>query len=258
MTAEPDPGRSRDPAFPDGDAAPSSRSTTFRAWMPSSNSRGPCSLDVFMGKITKWSDKAIAALNLASGCPTRTSLSCTGPTALEPPTFLPITSEGVARMEADGRRGDARSKWPVGVGGKGTNGVAGQVKQQPGSIGYVELIYAIQEARSTTVSCRTCSGRFLKASLEGGDRRRVGRGPRDAPDFRVSITNARGRTSIRSPLSPGSSSTRTRRTRQKGKIITDFMHWMHCRAARSTARISVRAPAQGGRRARRGGDRPVK
>ena len=82
--------------------------------------------------------------------------------------------------------------WPVGVGGKGNEGVAGLVTQTPGSIGYVELIYALQNKISYG-SVQNTAGEFVKATVEvrdGGGGRRGGKMP---ADFRVSITNAPGK-----------------------------------------------------------------
>jgi phosphate transport system substrate-binding protein len=116
-------------------------------------------------------------------------------------------------------------KWPVGVGGKGNEGVAGQVKQQPGSIGYVELIYAIQNKIDYGL-VQNMSGRFVKASLEGVTASAAAASRAMPPDFRVSITNAPG-----DNVYPISSFTwllvyQNQKDKAKGKIITDFMHWM--------------------------------
>ena len=83
--------------------------------------------------------------------------------------------------------------WPVGVGGKGNEGVAGLVTQTPGSIGYVELIYALQNKISYG-SVQNAAGEFVKADDRVGDRRGGrGRGRSMPADFRVSITNAPGK-----------------------------------------------------------------
>jgi phosphate transport system substrate-binding protein len=116
-------------------------------------------------------------------------------------------------------------KWPVGVGGKGNEGVAGQVKQQPGSIGYVELIYAIQN-KIDYGQVQNMSGRFVRASLDGVTASAAAAANAMPADFRVSITNAPGEN-----VYPISSFTwllvyQHQKDAAKGKIITDFMHWM--------------------------------
>ena len=83
-------------------------------------------------------------------------------------------------------------KWPVGLGGKGNEGVAGQIRQLQGSIGYVELIYAV-ENKITYGSVRNAAGNFVKASLDGVTEAAASVKTMPA-DFRVSITNAPGKT----------------------------------------------------------------
>ena len=81
--------------------------------------------------------------------------------------------------------------WPVGVGGKGNEGVAGLVKQTPGAIGYVELIYALQN-KIDYGSVQNKAGEFVTASLESVTAAAAAAARRMPPDFRVSITNAPG------------------------------------------------------------------
>jgi phosphate transport system substrate-binding protein len=116
-------------------------------------------------------------------------------------------------------------KWPVGVGGKGNEGVSGLVKQQPGAIGYVELIYAIQN-KIDFGEVQNMSGRFVRASLEGVTASAAAAAKAMPKDFRVSITNAPGEN-----VYPISSFTwllvyQNQKDKAKGKIITDFLHWM--------------------------------
>ena len=109
-----------------------------------SSSTAPTLADIFLGRITKWNDPRIAALNPGrQAARTRTSSSSTAPTARAPPSSSPTTCP---RCRPSGRRrsGSATSvNWPIGLGGKGNEGVTQQVKQSEGAIGYVELIYAI-------------------------------------------------------------------------------------------------------------------
>ena len=116
-------------------------------------------------------------------------------------------------------------KWPTGLGGKGNEGVAGAVKQTANSIGYVELIYALQNKISFG-DVKNSSGKFIKASLEGVTAAAAGAAKSMPADFRVSITDAPGATAY--PIStftwllipseiPDAS--------KRGAIV-EFLHWM--------------------------------
>ena len=81
--------------------------------------------------------------------------------------------------------------WPVGLGGKGNEGVTGLVKQTPGAIGYVELIYAVQN-KLPVASIKNEAGKFVEPSLESATAAAAGAAKNMPEDFRVSITNAPG------------------------------------------------------------------
>jgi len=186
---------------------------------------GPVLADIFMGKITKWSDKAIEGLNPGVKLPD-TDIAVVHRADGSGTTY--IFADYLGKVSPSWRKtvGVATSlKWPVGVGGKGNEGVAGQVKQQPGSIGYVELIYAIQN-KIDYGTVQNSSGKFVKASLEGVTAAASVAASAMPKDFRVSITNAPGPN-----VYPISSFTwllvyQNQKDKTKGKIITDFMHWM--------------------------------
>ena len=127
-------------------------------------------------------------------------------------------------------------KWPVGLGGKGNEGVAGQIRQLKGSIGYVELIYAVQNNISYG-SVQNAAGTFVKASLDGVTEA-AGSVKTMPADFRVSITNAPGKTAY--PISsftwlliPVQS-----KDAAKGKIISDFLNWMVTEGQKMTSQLS--------------------
>jgi phosphate transport system substrate-binding protein len=114
--------------------------------------------------------------------------------------------------------------WPVGVGGKGNEGVAGLVKQTPGAIGYVELIYAIQNKISYG-SVQNQEGEFVSASLDSVTAAASAAAKAMPPDFRVSITNAPGK-----GVYPISSFTwllfyENPSDKARAKIMVDFMKW---------------------------------
>jgi len=127
-------------------------------------------------------------------------------------------------------------KWPVGLGGKGNEGVAGVVRQMQGAIGYVELIYAVQN-KIPYGSVKNAAGEFVKASLESvtAAAASVKTMP---PDFRVSITNAPGKdaypiSSFTWLLIPSQS-----KDAAKGKIISDFLNWMVDDGQKMTAALT--------------------
>ncbi len=114
--------------------------------------------------------------------------------------------------------------WPTGVGGKGNEGVAGLVTQTPGSIGYVELIYALQNKISYG-SVQNAAGEFLKASVSSVTAAAAGAASNMPADFRVSITNAPGKDAY-----PISSFTwlllyENPSDKAQGKAIVDFVKW---------------------------------
>jgi phosphate transport system substrate-binding protein len=122
------------------------------------------------------------------------------------------------------------------MGGKGNEGVAGFVRQLPGSIGYVELIYAVQN-KITYGSVRNSSGNFVKASLEGVTAAAAS-APKMPADFRVSITNAPGKdaypiSSFTWLLIPAQS-----KDAAKGKILADFLNWMVGDGQKMTSALS--------------------
>jgi phosphate transport system substrate-binding protein len=115
-------------------------------------------------------------------------------------------------------------KWPVGLGGKGNEGVAGMIRQMQGSIGYIELIYAVQN-KITYGTVKNAAGAFVKASLDSVTAAAASVKSMPA-DFRVSITNAPGKdaypiSSFTWLLIPAQS-----KDAAKGKIIADFLNWM--------------------------------
>ncbi len=148
---------------------------------------------IYMGRITKWNDAQIAQLNPGVSLPSddilvvhRSDGSGT--------TF--IFTDYLTAVSAAWKSGPGKGKdvgWPVGLGGKGNEGVAGQVKQVPGAIGYVELAYATQNDLPFAV-LKNQAGSFVAPSLEGATAAAAGVAgtlPQDT-DFRISVVNAPG------------------------------------------------------------------
>jgi phosphate transport system substrate-binding protein len=179
---------------------------------------------IFLGKITNWNDKAIASANLGVNLPNQEIIVVhrsdgSGTTYIWTDYLSKISSEWQS-----GPGKGASVKWPKGIGGKGNEGVAGSIRELPGSIGYVELIYAVQN-KITYGSVRNSAGEFLKATLEGVTAAAASVKTMPA-DFRVSITNAPGKdaypiSSFTWLLIPVQS-----KDPAKGKIIADFLNWM--------------------------------
>ena len=152
---------------------------------------GPVLADIFLGRITKWNDAAIAQDNPGVTLPA-TEITVVHRSDGSGTSY--IWCDYLAKVSPDYKTkvGVATSvNWPVGVGGKGNEGVAGLVKQTPYSIGYVELIYAIQNKLSYG-AVKSHDGEWLRASLETVTAAASGAAGAMPKDFRVSITNAPG------------------------------------------------------------------
>jgi len=180
---------------------------------------------IFLGKITKWNDPAIAAANKGVKLPGDDIVVVhrsdgSGTTYIWTDYLSKVSDEWKNKV------GKGTSvNWPVGLGGKGNEGVAGLVKQTPNSFGYIELIYAIQN-KMPYGRVKNSSGAFVKADLAGVTAAAAG-AVKDMPDdFRVSITNAPGKTAY--PISsftwllvPSKFSDASKRDAIKG-----FVSWM--------------------------------
>jgi phosphate transport system substrate-binding protein len=147
---------------------------------------------IFLGKITKWNDPSIAGPNKGINLPADDIVVVhradgSGTTYCWTDYLSKISDEWKTKV------GKGTSvNWPVGLGGKGNEGVMGVVKQTPNSIGYVELIYAIQN-NTPYGDVRNASGEFVKASLTGVSAAAAGAAKNMPDDFRVSITDAPGK-----------------------------------------------------------------
>jgi len=191
---------------------------------------------IFLGKIQNWNDPAIAKVNPGVNFPNESIIVVhrsdgSGTTYI----FTDYLSKVSKEWEVAVGRGTS-VKWPVGLGGKGNEGVAGQIRQLQGSIGYVELIYAIQN-KIPYGSVKNVAGNFVVASLDGVTEAAASVKTMPA-DFRVSITNAPGKTAY-----PISSFTWLlipvqAQDPKKGKIITDFLDWMVTDGQKMTNQLS--------------------
>ncbi|HJU64228.1 MAG TPA: phosphate ABC transporter substrate-binding protein PstS [Gemmatimonadaceae bacterium] len=182
--------------------------------------------EIFLGRITRWNDARIAALNPGVSLPASDILVVhrsdgSGTTY--------VFTDYLAAVSQAWRNGPGRGKevrWPTGIGAKGNEGVAGQVKQTPGAVGYVELAYARQN-RLAVASVRNQAGQFVAPAIESITAAAESAISRLGPDtdYRVSIVNAPGESAYpissftwillyRNPTDPG-----------KAQTLTNFLKW---------------------------------
>src|SRR6266478_3019382 len=149
--------------------------------------------DIFLGKITKWNDPRITATNPGVTLPDQQILVVhrsdgSGTTYIWVDYLSKVSSDWQQKV------GKGTSvNWPVGLGGKGNEGVAGLIKQTPNAIGYVELIYTAQN-KVPYGSVKNASGSFVKADLASVTEAAAGAVKTMPDDFRISITNSAGKT----------------------------------------------------------------
>jgi phosphate transport system substrate-binding protein len=185
---------------------------------------GPLLADIFLGKITKWNDAAIAKVNPGVHLPA-TDITVAHRADGSGTTYIFTDYLAKVSPEWKQRVGVATAvNWPVGLGGKGNEGVASLVKQTPGAIGYVELIYALQN-RIDYGSVQNMSGAFIRASVEGVTAAAAAAASQMPADFRVSITNAPG-----ANVYPISSFTwllfyENPKDKAAARTMVDFMKW---------------------------------
>jgi phosphate transport system substrate-binding protein len=189
---------------------------------------------IFLGKIKKWNDPELAKANPGVKLPGSDIVVVhrsdgSGTTYV----FVDYLSKVSKEWETKVGRGTSVN-WPVGLGGKGNEGVAGQIKQIPNSIGYIELIYAIQN-KMAYGNVRNAAAKFIKASTASVSAAAAGAVKEIPDDFRVSITNAPGKDSY--PISSFTWLLIPARIHDqaKKKALVDFLHWMLDNDAQATA-----------------------
>ncbi|PYX06556.1 MAG: phosphate ABC transporter substrate-binding protein PstS [Acidobacteria bacterium] len=191
---------------------------------------------IFLGKITSWNDPALAKINPGVNLPNQPIIVIhrsdgSGTTYIWTDYLSKVSSEW-----ANGPGKGTSVKWPVGLGGKGNEGVAGQIRQLQGSIGYVELIYAVQN-KIPYGTVKNAAGNFVKASLESVTAAAASVKSMPA-DFRVSITNAPGKDAY--PISSFTWLLIPEKSKDpsKGKTLADFLNWMVDDGQKMTAELA--------------------
>ena len=179
---------------------------------------------IFLGQITNWNDKHLAGDNPGIKFPDKPIIIIhrsdgSGTSYIFTDYLSKVSPEWKTRV---GR--NTSVSWPVGLGAKGNEGVAGMIRQMDGSLGYVELIYALQN-KITFGTVKNAAGDFVKASLDSTTA--AAASVKNMPaDFRVSITNAPGKdaypiASFTWLLIPEQS-----KEAAKGKVLSEFLTWM--------------------------------
>jgi len=180
---------------------------------------------IFLGKIAKWNDPAIASVNPGVKLPGDDIVVVhrsdgSGTSYIFTDYLSKVSPEWQTKV------GKATSvNWPVGLGGKGNEGVSALIQQTPGAIGYIELIYALQN-KLPYGKVKNSSGAFVKADLASVSAAAAAAAKTMPDDFRVSITNADGKTaypiaSFTWLLIPAKFSDATKRD-----VVKDFLKWM--------------------------------
>ncbi|HKM67058.1 MAG TPA: phosphate ABC transporter substrate-binding protein PstS [Candidatus Acidoferrum sp.] len=207
--------------------------TVLGAAVPTYNVQGVTSLNftpealagIFLGKVTKWNDPAIAGANKGVNLPAADIVVVhrsdgSGTTYIWTDYLSKVSDEWKGKVSKG-----TSVNWPVGLGGKGNEGVTGLVKQTPNAIGYVELIYAVQN-NIPYGAVKNSSGTFVKADLASVTAAASGAAKEMPDDFRVSITNAPGKTAY--PISSFTWLLIPQKFQDTGKrdAIKGFLKWM--------------------------------
>jgi phosphate transport system substrate-binding protein len=178
--------------------------------------------DIFLGKIKKWNDPKIAASNPGAKLPDN-EIVVVHRSDGSGTTF--IFTDYLSKVSAEWKQkagNNTSVNWPAGIGGKGNEGVSGQVKQTPGAIGYVELIYAIQN-KMPYAEVKNAAGQFVKASIESVT---AALGTANIPDdFRFSMTNAPGESAYPIAGATWLLVYEQQKDPAKGKKLIEFLKW---------------------------------
>jgi len=177
---------------------------------------------IFLGQIKKWNDPKITALNLGVSLPDQEIVVVhrsdgSGTTYIWTDYLSKISPEWKTKVGTN-----TSVNWPTGIGGKGNEGVAGQIKQTPGALGYVELIYAVQN-KMPYAEIKNAAGEFVKPTLESVT---AALATADIPDdFRFSMTNAPGKDAYPIAGATWLLVYQQQKDAAKGKKLVEFLKW---------------------------------
>ena len=180
--------------------------------------------DIFLGKIKKWNDPRLQQDNPGVSLPAA-DITVVHRADGSGTTF--VFTDYLAKVSAEWKEkvgADKSPKWPVGQGGKGNEGVTGQIKQQPNTIGYVELAYAVQNKLPAAL-IKNGAGKFVAPSIDAVTAAAAATSSQTPDDLRVSITNAAGDGAY-----PIASYTyilvyKDQKNAAKGKALVDYLWW---------------------------------
>lgn len=183
---------------------------------------GETSAAIFLGKIKQWNDPKLASLNPGVKLPDKEIVVVhrsdgSGTTFIFTDYLSKVSPEWKTKVG-----NNTSVNWPTGIGGKGNEGVAGQVRQTPGALGYVELIYAIQN-KMPYADLKNAAGEFVKPALESVT---AALATADVPDdFRFSMTNAPGKDAYPIAGATWLLVYRDQTEAAKGKKLVEFLKW---------------------------------
>lgn len=180
--------------------------------------------EIYLGKITRWNDPKIAAQNPGAALP---AAGIVVAHRSDGSGTTDIFTNYLAAVSTEWRERVGRGKsvnWPVGLGGKGNEGVAGVVKQTPGAVGYVELAYATQN-RIATAALRNREGNFVVPTLASTSAAAAGAAKTMPADFRLTLVDAPGKDSYGICGLTWLLVYKEQRDRAKGKALVDFLKW---------------------------------
>ncbi len=189
------------------------------------NFSGDVIADIYLGKITKWNDPRLVKDNPGANLPDKAILpvyrsESSGTTFIFTDYLSKVSPAWKTTVGSN-----SAVKWPAGIGAKGNEGVAGMVRQTPGSMGYVELIYALSNNMSYG-AVKNAAGKFLQGSPEGVTAAAAASAKTMPADYRVSITNAPGAASY--PISSFTYLLIPLKFADpaKGAAVKEFLNWM--------------------------------
>jgi phosphate transport system substrate-binding protein len=189
---------------------------------PSLKLDGDTVAGIYLGQIKKWNDPKITALNAGAKLPDQ-DIVVVHRSDGSGTTF--IFTDYLSKVSAEWKQkagNNTSVNWPSGIGGKGNEGVSGQVKQTPGAIGYVELIYAVQN-KMPYAGVKNSAGQFVKPTIESVT---AALATADIPDdFRFSMTNAPGKDAYPITGATWLLVYQQQKDAAKGKKLVEFLKW---------------------------------
>jgi phosphate transport system substrate-binding protein len=189
---------------------------------PNAKLDGDTIAGIYLGEIKKWNDPKLVALNPGTNLPDQ-DIVVVHRSDGSGTTF--IFTDYLSKVSADWKAkvgNNTSVNWPAGIGGKGNEGVSGQVKQTPGAIGYVELIYATQN-KMPYADLKNAAGEFVKPTIDSVT---AALATADIPDdFRFSMTNAPGNDAYPIAGATWLLVYEQQKDATKGKKLVEFLKW---------------------------------